>query len=87
LVNFDALQDYSYFVELYALVYGERTTDIPSLFEEQHKTTSVSNMANVLAADDQLPGDIKQHENDLCLTANMTLMGGKLLLCWYVAVG
>jgi hypothetical protein len=40
-----------------------RTTDIPSLFEEQHKTTSVSNMANILAADDQLPGDIKRDEN------------------------
>lgn len=63
LVKFDALQDYSYFVELYALVYGERTTDIPSLFEEQHKTTSVSNMANILAADDQLLGDIKRDEN------------------------
>jgi hypothetical protein len=34
--QFDALQDYSYFVELYVLVYGERTTDIPSL-EEQHR--------------------------------------------------
>lgn len=63
LVNFDVLQDYSYFVELYVLIYGEQTTDISSLFEEQHKTTSVLNMANILAVDDQLLGDIKQDEN------------------------
>ncbi|KAF2191286.1 hypothetical protein K469DRAFT_720275 [Zopfia rhizophila CBS 207.26] len=63
LVNFDALQDYNHFTELYAIVYKQRVTDIPALFREQYVETAVSNMAKILAADDQTPSDIKRGED------------------------
>ncbi|KAF2189972.1 hypothetical protein K469DRAFT_625997, partial [Zopfia rhizophila CBS 207.26] len=63
LVNFDALQDYRHFTELYALVYKQRITHIPALFGKQRMETAVSNMAKILVADDQTPSDIKRGED------------------------
>ena len=63
LVNLDALQDYSHFVGLYALVFGKQTTDIPTLSREQHKEAAISQMAKSLAADDQPLSAIQRREN------------------------
>lgn len=42
LINLDALQDYKHFKELYAQNFGERTTDIRTLFREQYKKAAIS---------------------------------------------
>ena len=62
LINLDALQDYNHFKELYALIFGEHTLDITTLFREQYKEAAISNMAKFLEADDQPPSVIKQNE-------------------------
>ena len=58
----DALQDYNHFKELYALTFGEQTTDIPTIFREQYKKSPISNMEKFLEAFDQPPSAIQQNE-------------------------
>ena len=62
LINMDALQDYNHFKELYALIFGEQTMDIPTLFREECKKAAVLNMAKSLEADDQPPSVIQKNE-------------------------
>ena len=63
LVNLDALQDYNHFAELYTLVLGHQTADIPTIFREQYATGAVSDMAKTLSSEDQQPDKIKRDED------------------------
>ncbi|MCJ1346678.1 hypothetical protein MMC31_004896 [Peltigera leucophlebia] len=62
LTNLDALQDYKHFKELYALIFGEQTMDIPTLFTEERKKAANSNMAKFLEAGDLPPSVIQKKE-------------------------
>ena len=62
LINLDALQDYNHFKELYTLIFGEETMDIPALFREECKKAAIQNMAKSLEADDQPPSVIQKNE-------------------------
>lgn len=53
LINLDALEDYNHFKELYTLIFGKQTMNIPTLFREEGKKAAISNMAKSLEADDQ----------------------------------
>ena len=82
LINLDALQDYNHFKELYALTFGEQTTDIPALFREQHKKAPISNMAKFLEADDQPPSAIQRKEKAYfsCVGSERHALSRKLTL-------
>lgn len=62
LINLDALQDYKHFKELYVSIFGEQTSDIPTLFKEQYKKAAISSVAKFLEADGEPPSVIQRDE-------------------------
>jgi hypothetical protein len=62
LTNLDALQDYRLFTELYGLTHNQQTTDIPAIFNMKRDEPTISDMAKILAADDQSPSDVERSE-------------------------
>ncbi|KAF2271256.1 uncharacterized protein EI97DRAFT_497351 [Westerdykella ornata] len=63
LTDMDALQDYNHFAELLMSV-SKKPMDIPKLFREQYNEKSISEMLEVLAADDDQQSDIARRENE-----------------------
>ncbi|PGH07546.1 hypothetical protein AJ80_07992 [Polytolypa hystricis UAMH7299] len=62
LVNLDSLQDYSLLAELYALVYGEQSATLSTALNDQYQQQAVTEMQNILSADDETATDIERHE-------------------------
>jgi hypothetical protein len=64
-VTLDGLQDYHYFAELYALLYGPNDeTNIPRLFKDIQKEEGFIELAGALAKDDRSAIKVKGDEED-----------------------
>ncbi|KAI9733947.1 MAG: hypothetical protein M1834_002603 [Cirrosporium novae-zelandiae] len=64
LVNLDALQDYEYFVELYALTHKGKRTDIPTIFKEMQNQKVFRDKLMKLIADDRPASETEKEERE-----------------------
>ncbi|EEQ31642.1 hypothetical protein McanMca71_004402 [Microsporum canis] len=64
LVNMDSLQDYHLLAELYTLANGPQSTLLLHAFNEQYNQPAVTDMRNILSADDETATDVERHEKD-----------------------
>ena len=59
----DALQDYYYFENFYALILRQQKANISIIFREQREKGAVLNMAKTPSLKDQFENEIKRDEN------------------------
>ncbi|EFR04280.1 protein kinase subdomain-containing protein [Nannizzia gypsea CBS 118893] len=62
LVNMDSLQDYHLLAELYTLTYSSQATLLLHAFNEQYSQPAITDMRNILSANDETAADIARHE-------------------------